>query len=192
MVIERSLRAEILEAAFDQYAIGDTFSARLRTTDDDFSTLDDYAIQAFLTYVSGVLGAVEAGTLPRQQMDMDAAVKVLKANRDFALELTANINSPGALRVYSKRVAVLTAVALLTIAMSSTSTSTAQPNNIKVVNSAVAGEDPCALTVQSQAVNAIKMMDLDTWHERCVQVRDAAKSTGLATTMKVVTKSGKP
>lgn len=39
MVVDRSLRRELLEAAFDQFSLGDTFSARIRVTNDDFSVL---------------------------------------------------------------------------------------------------------------------------------------------------------
>lgn len=182
MAIDRSVRHEILEAAFDQYAIGDTFSARLRTTAADFSTLDDYNIQSFLNYVSGVLAAVEEGANPAKRMDMTAALAMLKANRDLVPELTANINSPGALRLFNKKVLPIAAAALLAIATSGNTS----PNDITIINSAVAGDDPCALEVQQQALAAIKMMDLDTWHRVCVQARDAAQSTGLATTITVV------
>ena len=53
-------------------------------------------------------------------------------------------------------------------------------------NSAVVGEDPCALLVQEKAMSAIKMMDLDTWNEVCVRARDANGATGLATAIKVI------
>lgn len=130
MTVERSLRSEILEAAFDQYAIGDTFSARLRTTAADFSTLDDYNIQSFLNYVSGVLAAVEEGKTPSKPMDMAAALDMLKANRDLVPELTANINSPGALRLFNKKMLPIAAAALLALATSGA----APPVNVADIN----------------------------------------------------------
>lgn len=194
MTIDRSLRGEILEAAFDQYAIGDTFSARLRTTEADFSTLDDYNIQSFLNYVSGVLAAVDEGADGKKPMDMSAALRMLKANRDLVPELTANINSPGALRLFAKKLLPIAAATMLAIATSGATDGIKNPADISVnvTNSAVAGDDPCALQVQEDVMAAIKMMDLDTWHQVCVQARDAAQSTGLATTITVVKASETP
>ncbi|QBX37206.1 hypothetical protein E4M02_02675 [Brevundimonas sp. S30B] len=185
MAIDRSVRHEVLEAAFDQFAIGETFSARLRTTAADFSTLDDYNIQSFLNYVSGVLAAVEEEKRPAKAMDMAAALEMLKAHRDLVPELTSNINSPGALRLFNKRMLPIAAALLLALATSGASISPATVD-IKVVNSAVAGDDPCALVVQEHVMAAVRLMDLDTWHQVCVQARDAAKSTGLATSITVV------
>lgn len=194
MAIDRSLRHEILEAAFDQYAIGDTFSARLRTTESDFSTLDDYNIQSFLNYVSGVLAAVEEGSHPTKPMDMAAALAMLKANRDLVPELTSNINSPGALRLFNKKMLPIAASLLLAVATSGATSGAVDPADIdiSVVNSAVAGDDPCALVVQENVLAAIKLMDIDTWHQVCVQARDAAQSTGLATTITVVDDADTP
>lgn len=185
MVIDRSLRHEILEAAFDQYSIGDDFSARLRTTKADFSTLDDFNIQSFLNYVSGVLAAAEEGHVDGK-IDMDKAVKILSENRDLVPELTANINSPGALRLFSKKILPIAAMALLAIALQAAGPAGGLPHSVEVINSAVAGDDPCALVIQAQVKTAIEMMDLDTWHRVCVQVRDAAQSTGLATSIEVI------
>ncbi|WP_292045585.1 MULTISPECIES: hypothetical protein [unclassified Brevundimonas] len=182
MAIDRSLRHEILEAAFDQYAIGETYSARLKTTEADFSTLDDYNIQSFLNYVSGVLAAVEEGHEPAKLMDMSAALAVLKANRDLVPELTANINSPGALRLFNKKILPITAAVFLAVATAGIDGAV----DIQIVNSAVAGDDPCALEVQEQAMAAIKMMDLGAWHKVCVQARDAEQATGLSTAIKVI------
>lgn len=183
MALERSLRGEILEAAFDQYAIGDTFSARFRTTESDFSTLDDYNIQTFLNYVSGVVAHVEAGS-SEESVNLAEALAMLKKHRDLVPELTSNINSPGALRLFSEKVLPLTIAVLFALALSGASEN--QVPQIEIINSAVAGDDPCALVVREQALAAVKMMDLDTWHAVCVQARDAAKSTGLATTISVV------
>jgi len=183
MAIERSLRWEVLEAAFDQYSIGDTYSARLKTTKADFSTLDDYNIQAFLNYVSGVLAALDGGS-PQTDIDFRAALALLSGRRDLIPELASNINSPGDLRLFSSRVTPLVAAVLLAIALSAPAGS--KPEDFHVTNSAVAGGDPCALEVQEQAVNAIKMMDLDTWNELCVGVRDAHGASGLSTSIKVI------
>lgn len=185
MVIDRSLRHEILEAAFDQYSIGDDFSARLRTTKADFSTLDDFNIQSFLNYVSGVLAAVDEGHVGGK-IDMDAALKLLSENRDLVPELTANINSPGALRLFSKKILPIAAMTLLAIALQGGVAIDDLPRAVEVVNSAVAGDDPCALVIQAQVKTAIEMMDLETWHRVCVQARDAAQSTGLATSIEVI------
>jgi hypothetical protein len=198
MAIERSLRHEILEVAFDQYSIGDQFSARLRTTEADFSTLDDYNIQSFLNYVSGVLAAVDGDdaamgdrdvNAAEGTMDMAAALAMLRQNRDLVPELTLNINSPGALRLFSRKILPITVSVLLAIAVQG---GAAPPDHIDVINSAVAGDDPCALVVQQNAMAAIRMMDLDTWQRVCIQARDAAESTGLATSITVIPDPDQP
>ena len=183
MAVARSLRSEILEAAFDQYSIGNTYSSRLRTTKADFSTLDDYNIQTVLNYVSGVLVAVDEGR-ELENIDLEQALALLSGRRDLIPELASNINSPGDLRLFSQLVTPLVAGLVFAIALSAPVG--AKPTDIHVTNSAVAGGDPCALVVQEQAMTAIKMMDLDTWNRICVRARDAHHATGLATSIKVV------
>lgn len=189
MAIERSLREEILRAAFDQYSIGDTYSARLKTTQSDFSTLDDYQIQTFINYVSGVLVAVDAGAVGGK-IDLPTALKLLSDRRDLVPELTSNINSPGDLRLFSIQIGPLVAVALFAIALAAPPG--AKPDDIHVSNSAVAGGDPCALMVQERAMNAIKMMDLDTWNMVCEGARSANEHTGVATSIRVVPSDVQP
>lgn len=189
MAVERSLRGEILEAAFDQYSIGNRYSARFKTTLADFSTLDDYNIQTFINYVSGVLVAVDGGD-GVGKIDLPSALALLASRRDLIPEMTSNINSPGALRLFSERVAPLVVAVVFAIAVATPAGS--KPENVQVTNSAVAGDDPCALVVQQQAMTAIKLMDLDTWHKVCVQARDASSSTGLSTTITVVKDTSEP
>lgn len=189
MAVDRSLRHEILEAAYDQYVIGDTFSARLRTTEADFSTLDDYNIQTFVNYVSGVLVATEENA-DASRVKLAEALAYLGQHRELVPELTSNINSPGALRLFSEKIFPITVAVLLAVALGAPAE--APLPVIEVINSAVAGDDPCALTVQQQAMDAVQMMDLDTWHQVCVQARDAAKSTGLSTSITVVPDPDQP
>lgn len=191
MVIDRSLRHEILEAAYDQFVIGTTFSARLKTTERDFSTLDDYNIQTFVNYVSGVLVASEENS-EVSDVKLAQALSFLSAHRDLVPELTSNINSPGALRLFSEKIFPITVAVLLAVALAAPTSAPTQLPEIEVINSAVAGDDPCALVVQQQAMDAVQMMDLDTWHQVCVQARDAAKSTGLSTSITVVPDPDQP
>lgn len=188
MAIDRSLRHEILEAAFDQFSIGNQYSSRLVTTQEDFSTLDDYNIQTFINYASGVLVAVGLNR-DRNNITIIDALELLQNNRHLIPELKSNINSPGAMRIFHSNVLPITVAVLLAIATSSDAIS---PDTINVVNTAVDGNDPCALQVQEQAMEAIKMMDVDSWHKVCVQVRDAAKSTGLSTSIKILSNQDRP
>lgn len=187
MVLAHNLRHEIVEASFDQFLIGDEFSSRLRTTKADFSTLDDYKIVSFLNYVCGVLAAVESDQKFAAPMNLVTALKVLEANRDLVPELNSNINSPGALRLFSQSVVVIAASALLAVALSGCK----KPDEVHVINTAGGPDDQCAIDVQQKASTAVKMMDLDTWEHLCLQAREAAKETGLTTGVKVIQQSGK-
>lgn len=187
MALDRSLRSYIMEAAFDQYSIGDTFSARLRTSKADFSILDDYNAQSFLNYVSGVVAILEENPA-RTKVTMSEALEALSARRDLVPELTSNINSPGALRLFSQKILPLTLAVLFALAISGTPAEAV----FSLTNSTVAGDDPCALVVQEQALAAVKMMDLDTWQQVCVQARDAAQSTGMATSIHVIPDRPRP
>jgi len=182
MQLSRSLREEVLKAAFDQYVIGETFTARFKTTEEDFSTLDDYDIQTFVNYVSGVLLSADQGGT--KTLTIHEAVNLLRKNREAVPELTSNINSPGALRLLSTKLTPITIGVLLAVALSGSSTE--PPEEIHVINSAVSVADICAFEVQEQAMAAIKLMDLDSWHQICVAARDAQESTGFSTTISVV------
>ena len=182
-VLGRSLRDEVLRVAYDQYVLGDTFTTRFETTNADFSILDDYDIQTFLTFVAGLLAAYEQGYPEDQKIGLSEAISILRANRGSIPELGSNINSPGFLRLFSGKNTPLVIAVLLSLALSGEAN--ADPDSIHVTNSKAPAGDPCALSVEPQVRGVVRLMKLDDWQRTCIQARDAHKETGLKTSVTV-------
>ncbi len=182
MALDRSLREDILKATFDQYVIGDVFSSRIRTTKADFSTLDDFDIQTVVNCVCGLLAAIDEGR-HLKNVSLYDAIELLYERRDLIPELAANINSPGDLRLFSGVPTPLIVGSVIALALASPIG--AKPSDIKVVNSAFSGADPCALEVQDKAKKVVEMMDLDTWQKICKRTHEVHQQTGLTSSIKV-------
>lgn len=180
--LDRSLREEVVRAAYDQYVFEDEYAARLTTTAADFSTLDDFNIQSFVNYVAGVLAAYDVGVRDRE-LTFDEALGYLEANRGLVPELAQSINSPGFQRLYNATIAPLVIGALLTMGTSSVAASD-HPVQLQVVNSAAAADDPCAIAVSTRAEEAMKLMKLDEWKRVCERAQRAKAHTGISTSMK--------
>lgn len=189
MQLDRRLRKEFLRTAYDQFIIGDSFTARFRTEAADYSSLDDQDIASFVNYIAGIIGQFEenGGGSPVSAAD---AAKLLRAMRDRVPELSVNINSPGYLRLLSKRVDPVTIALFMALAVNGVTPSTGQP--IDVINSAGPKHDSCALTVSQQAKGAMSIMTFDDWKSHCGRLNDAAKNVHLKTSMKVHTKKKAP
>jgi hypothetical protein len=179
--LDRSLRGDVLKAGFDQFAYEGQFAARLNTTNDDFNTLDDYNIQTFVNYITGVLIADELGQT--KPLSLGEAIAVLRDNPDRAAALAQNINSIGFQRLIDDNVRPIVVALLLSVAIASPIG--AEPPHIRVTNSATDGNDPCKIDVQKRVEGAVKLMKVDEWKRVCEGAQDAHASTGLSTTMKV-------
>jgi hypothetical protein len=181
MVLERSMREEILEAGFDRFVFAGHFYARLETTKAEFSTLDDFNIQSFVNFVAGAMAGLEEGGIADHTLDLDRAIALLAMHRELVPELTVNINSPGFLRIISDRIAPLVIAVLFSVA--TVVPAGAQPQAIVPTNSAAAPADPCAVNVAKEAMGAMKLMGFDDWKKACERARDAEASTGVKTNM---------
>lgn len=182
MQLDRSLRKEILRAGYDQYAFDDEFTARLNTTEDDFSSLDDYNIQTFVNYVSGVLLALEAGQTT--EISFLDAIDKLRSQPDAAPELKLNINSIGFQRLIDRTVKPLVIAALLSAALVGGADAELAPPTIAVSNTIGGGGDECTIMVSEKVEGALKLMRLEDWKKVCEAARDAHNATGLSTTMR--------
>lgn len=182
--LPRSLREEILYAGFDQFAYENSFSARLNTEEEDFSTLDDYSIQSFLNYVTGILIASEQGVT--EKVSYSDAIGYVQANPERAMELQQNINSPGFQRLIDSTVAPLAAAVLLTAAVSSSSPQEilTNPTEVEVVNSKGVNDD-CTIEVVTRVSNARDLMLIDDWEKQCKQMKAVRENTGISTSMKI-------
>jgi hypothetical protein len=181
MQIDRSLRGEILRAGFDQYAFDDEYTARLNTSEDDFSSLDDYNIQTFVNYVTGVLIALEAGRTT--EITFDDAIRELRKDPEAAPELKLNINSKGFQRLIDDTVKPLVIAALLSVALVSDAGAGAPPD--VVISNTIGNEsDECTVMVAEKVRGALQLMRLEDWKKVCEAARDAHNATGLSTTMR--------
>lgn len=182
MQLDRSLRKEVLRAGYDQYAFGDEFTARLNTTEDDFSSLDDYNIQTFVNYVSGILLALEGGQTA--EVSFLDAIDQLRSQPDAAPELKLNINSVGFQRLIDKTVKPLVIAALLSAALAPNAGAQLAPPTIAISNTMGGGGDECTIMVSEKVEGALKLMRLEDWKKVCEAARDAHNATGLSTTMR--------
>lgn len=199
MQLDRSLRLEVLRAGFDQYAFAGEYTARLNTTKADFTTLDDYRIQTFVNYVSGVLIALELGMA--KELTFEEAIALLEKYPDRAAELKLNINSKGFQRLVDATVKPIVIGALYAaataMAVPAGAAHAAQPavvtapQTVNVTNSVAGKDDPCTIEVAARVEGAMKLMKLDEWKRVCENAAAAKRSTGLSTTMRVRHREGR-
>ncbi len=189
MQLERSLRGDILKAGFDQFVIDGEFAARLNTGKDEFNTLDDYNIQTFVNYITGLLVADELGL--KHKLSVADAIKILRENPEFAPSLAQNINSIGFQRLIDDTVRPIVIALFLSVALATPAEgqNAASPQSglpaISVTNSATIKSDHCKIEVAKRVEGALKLMKVDEWERVCEHARDARASTGLSTTMRV-------
>lgn len=184
--LDRTLREEFLRAAYDQFVIGDNFTARFRTEADEYSSLDDEDITSFVNYIAGLIAHYEENG-DAERISAAEAAALLRELRDRVPELSVNISSPGFLRLLSARVDPVTIAAFMALAMSGATPAAGQ--TIKVVNSAAGPQDPCALVVSKQAEGAMTIMNFDETKVYCDRLRGAASHVRLRSSMKVKTKN---
>lgn len=185
MILERGLREQIVRATYDQFVFVNEVSSRLRTSEQEFSTLDDYNIQTFVNYAAGVLAAIEDG-YRGAELELGDAIQFLEKRHDLIPELTQNIQSPGYQRLHSSSLTPLVIGALLTLATSGEASVVAgKPAMPTVVNKSAKSGDRCAIEVSEHAARAMRFMKLDEWRRVCAAVRSAKARTGLSTSMTV-------
>lgn len=180
MRLDPDYHEEILRAAFGQYAINGEFSARLETTRADFSTLDDFNLQAFINFIAGVATASERGDID-EELDLGDALAVLAAAPQDVPELASNINSPGYLRLTSGKIVPLTVAVIMSAVLATPAG--AQTPEIRIRNSAALKNDPCAVQIEEQVRRVMRMSTTEDLLRVCAQMRDAAEKTGLKTAM---------
>jgi hypothetical protein len=189
MHIARSLRDEILKISFEQYVFKELKSTKFTTSKADFSTLDDLNIQMFNNYVAGLVAAMEAGAKPDKPIGVMDAIGYLRERRDLVPDLDQSIASPGFQRLYNDHVTPLVIGALMTAALSGAAI--AQTTEIRVKNSAMLKGDPCAVQVEEQVKGSMRLAHVDEFKKLCEAVKETKETTGLATSMKVKTKTKK-
>jgi len=181
--LDRSLRDEIFASAYDNYIYNGKYVSKFTTSEHSFSTLDDFNIQAFVNFISGVLAAAEGDAPAGMQFTLDDALEILHANPDLIPSLTVNINSPGALTVFKDTILPIVLAAFMALATSAHAD--AGPGHVKFVNSLAPATDLCAVQVDAAVKDAFTMMNYDSWKKACYRIQDAKKQTGISTSVTV-------
>lgn len=182
MLLERTLREEVLRIGYDQYVIDDHFSTRFRTEADDYSSLDDADITSFINYVAGLLVAADEGISDPGTVTASEALASLRRFRDRVPELSTNISSPGFLRLLSGCVDPLAIAVIMAIALAGAGAVNA--NDVHVVNSAGMVAHDHVIRVSEQARNAMSMMTFDDFQEKVNHFVSAAHNVRLGTSVK--------
>ena len=181
MQLAKELRDEILKITFKQYVFKELTSAKFTTSEADFSTLDDLNIQMFNNYVAGLLAASETEPDAEMQLGLMEAIKFLRDRRDLIPELDQSISSPGFQRIYNDHIAPLVIAALMTVALSSSAV--AQTTEIRVKNSAMLQNDPCAVQIEERVRGSMRLADFDLFLKMCAALKETKADTGLSTSM---------
>lgn len=182
--IKRSLREEVIRAGYDQYVFGRGVSARLNTEEENFSTLDDYNIQSFVNYVTGVLIAVDLGRT--EKISFEEAIELLNEHPDLAMDLKLNINSKGFQRLLAENWKPLVAGTLLTGAVAmGASFALNQPDSVEIVNTRSPDNEDCRIEVQNAVSSSLALMYEKDFERVCKQARSVNQATGLSTIMSV-------
>ena len=181
MQVGRSLRDEIAKIAFKQYVFKDLKSTKFTTSKADFSTLDDLNIQMFTNYVAGLLAALEQKPELDTALSLVEAIQFLRARRDLVPELDQNISSPGFQRIYNDHIAPLVIGALMAVALSGSAVG--QSTEIRVKNSAMLKDDPCAVQVEEKVRGSMRLAHFDEFKRMCEALKETQAETGLSTSM---------
>jgi hypothetical protein len=123
-------------------------------------------IQLFNNYVAGLLAAEEAEVAAGAALTISEALSYLRERRDLVPELDQSISSPGFQRLYNEHIAPLVIGALMTAALSGTAI--AQSTEIRVKNSAMLKQDPCAVQVEERARGSMRLL-ISTNFEKCAK-----------------------
>lgn len=184
MQLDRDLRPLVLQAAFDQYAFAGRYAARLKTTEEDFDTLDDYHIQTFVNYAAGVIAAYEKGVRDRE-LSFEEAIEHLEHAPQYTPDLKLNINSIGYQRLISGTITPIVVGGLLTMATTTDAQGVQASTSVpKIVNSASPHDASCEIEVDERIRGAMRLMRLDEWQRVCKAARSAKRKTGLSTSMR--------
>lgn len=176
VLLDKTLRPEVVRKAYSNYIYGGEYVARISTTSQVFDSLDDYFIQSFVNYIAGTLAALEVTPQRDIRVDLRRALEELRARPELVPELTSNINSPGALRYITQDISSLVIVSFLAIALLAPD---AKASNIRVVNSAAPATDSCAYVVDQRVKQAFEIMDIPSLKAACEHAQAAAHKTGL-------------
>jgi hypothetical protein len=182
----KRLRAPIYDAAFGTYydlsGSEQDYSARFNVSAAHFSTDIDFRLQAFFNAVASNLKAIDEG---RELSSPHVAA--FEEPGDYAALLKSNVNSPGSLTLFAKRMTPVVAAALFTLAVEvgPDAASLAADQQIVIGNSKAPAGDQCTAMVGKSVLDQLVMLGLDKWPQACDLARTASQASGATTSVKV-------
>lgn len=184
-LLEKSLRSDIYRAAYPSYVVDEGwFNARFDVSSEDFTAKDDFLIQAFFNFVAANEKAIDENKLSQVAGIEVAAFKSLG---DYDLDLQSNINSPGFLILLSRYATPLVAATLFALAVEvgPGAVQAAENGVILLQNSRSTQDDSCTVQVHEHVLRHLQLLGLDKWPKACEIAREAAKRTGIKSSVKV-------
>jgi hypothetical protein len=185
-LLPKRLRAPIYDAAFGTYydlsASEQDFSARFDLSATHFSTDIDFRLQAFFNAVASNIKAID-----ENRKLSSPHIAAFQELGDYAALLKSNVNSPGSLTLFAKRMTPVVAAALFTLAVQvgPEATSLATDGQIVIGNSKAPAGDQCTAMVGKSVLDQLVMLGLDNWPQACELARIASEASGATTTVKV-------
>lgn len=183
--LDKSLRSEVLNIAFDNFVIDGTYVSKFSTSEHSFNTLDEFQIQAFVNFVAGALVAADGGGAEANSFDLDDAITLLTDRPDLAPSLAITINSPGFLTVFDENIRPIALGVFLAAALS-TPGAAADLSKVKIVNSSAPAADQCVVQVDAAVKEAFTLMNYDAWQKACYRAQQAKSRTGLDASAKLI------
>jgi hypothetical protein len=167
VIVERSYRKRIYEAAYTSFVMNGEISARFDVRGLSFTSGDDFHFARFVNYVSALCEeAVEKDGI---DPDIFEAISLI-ADDSFLPDLTLNINSPGFIALISGKVTPLVVAGLFALALASCVPG-AEILPVDVNNLTVAllnnPDDPCAIEVSESIKYSLDIMGYENWQKLC-------------------------
>lgn len=187
--IEQSFFKDIFDIMYQRYYFKEDFVCKYAVTSAEFSSLDDYFFQEIMLYVTALYAKSHDHDLSNLSGKSISSL-VRELQRSEALpDLRININSPGHIVSYAKKLTPIIAGVLIALSASDALCDDAQINDppIVITNSAddsqIANE--CVADVQREVLEDLKAMGYEHWQEICKSEKLIREHTGLNSGMTV-------
>lgn len=177
--LPRRLHEEIYRVSYENFIVGDVFSATFETSKEHFSTSDNAVVSVWFNALAAVRDHLE-GRSHIGSNDNFYAIGLLRSLSPAEGELGININSPGEYVLRSLGVFAFVAMAFFPITSVEANDILAQPIRVHVKTVGTAG-DECALRVAEALKNYAEVLSLLRLRDACV-VGERAKSEATLTT----------
>lgn len=176
VLLPEGVRRNIYRLAYPGFVHGDETNARFDVTKEEFTSYDDFVIQAFFNFVASNTRAVTLGE-PVDKFNVAA----FRDASEFTPDLSTDVSSPGFLNLSSLRYAPLVAAALYAVAVNigPSAQPMAEAGKLRIGNSLASPDDQCVAEVEKLAVAQLVLLGADGWAEACEKAIRASERNGL-------------